>query len=42
MVSWAQMSQLCPLPAPCAPPACLLERWAEKQKMSWLWASAAQ
>lgn len=36
------LSQLCPLPAVCAPPACSLVGWAEEQKRPWLSASSAQ
>jgi len=32
LVSWGQLSQQCPLPAFCAPPACLLIGQREKQK----------
>ena len=42
LVSWGQPSQLCPLPAPCAPPASSLVGWCEEQKRPWLCVSAAQ
>jgi len=33
LVSWGQLSWLCPLPAPCAPPAhSLVGRWEEQNK----------
>jgi len=42
LVSWGQLSQLCPLPTSCAHPASLLVRWCEKQKSPWLSVSTAQ
>ena len=42
MVSWGQLSQLCPLPTPCALPACSLVGWGERQKRPWLCVSPAQ
>ena len=41
-VSWGQLSQLCPLPTPCAPPACSLVAWGEEQKSPWRCASTVQ
>ena len=32
LVSWGQLSRLCPLPTSCAPPAYSLVGWGEKQK----------
>ena len=36
LVSWGQLSRLCPLPASCAPPASSLVGWGEEQKRPWL------
>ena len=42
LLSWAQLSQLCPLPTSCAPPASTLAGRGEKQKRPWLCVSTAQ
>jgi len=36
LVSWGQLSRLCPFPTTCAPSAHLLVGWGEKQKRLWL------
>jgi len=42
LVSQGQLSQLCPLPGPGAPPAYSLVGWGKEQKRPWLCASTAQ
>lgn len=34
LASWGQVSCLCPLPAPCVPPACSLAGQGEKMESS--------
>jgi len=42
LVSWDQLSRLCPLPASCAAPACSLVGWGKRQRRSWLCLNVAQ
>jgi len=42
LVSWGQLSWLCPLPTPCASSAHSLVGWCERQKRPWLCVSTAQ